>query len=719
MKKHLEKLEQARHHDPFEFLGAHPDGKGGTIVRAFLPEATEAVLVVKGKDIPMARRSNTPLFEAPLKAKGEYMIRARYQGGEQTFQDPYSFPPVLTEFDLHLIAEGTHYRKYEKLGAHPLKIRKADGVHFSVWAPNAEGVSVVGDFNQWDGRRHQMRIRGSSGVWEIFIPGVAEGAMYKYELRTRVGVMLKADPYGFYSQIRPETASIVWGMDKYEWSDSGWMEQREKRPWLSEPISIYEAHLGSWMRGGQAETLTYRELAHNIVEYVTRMGYTHIELLPVQEHPFDGSWGYQVLGYFSVTSRFGTPEDFMYFMDHCHQNGIGVILDWVPAHFPKDAHGLAHFDGTFLYEHEHEFMREHKDWGTLIFNYGRNEVASFLLNSALFWLEMYHIDGLRVDAVASMLYLDYSREDGQWIPNKYGGNENLEAITFIKRFNELCHERHPGVLTIAEESTAWPMVSRPTYAGGLGFSLKWNMGWMHDTLEYFAQDPIHRKYHHHNLSFGLIYAFHENFILVFSHDEVVHGKRSMLDKMPGDLWQKFANLRLLYGFMYAHPGKKLMFMGSEFGQWVEWNHSTSLDWHLLDYEPHEKLQLFVRDLNILLKKEPSLHEVDFSHEGFEWIDHSDADTGVISFIRKAKDPSDYLVIALNLTPVPRHGYRIGVPEHTVYREILNSDSSLYGGSNMGNGGLAAADSTPYNQFDSSVSLTLPPLSTLVLKPFRD
>ncbi|MFC1549361.1 1,4-alpha-glucan branching protein GlgB [Nitrospirota bacterium] len=718
-KQHLKKLNMAKHHDPFEFLGQHPDGKGGTVIRAFLPEAIEARLVVKGREYPMARRSKTPLFEGSLKAEGAYRIRAIYEGGEQTFHDPYSFPPVLTDFDLHLIAEGTHYRKYEKLGAHLTRINKVDGVHFSVWAPNAEGVSVVGDFNNWDGRRNQMRLRGSTGVWEIFIPEVAEGAMYKFELRTSTGVMLKTDPYGFYAEIRPETASIVWSMDKYQWSDSGWMEQRDKRDWLSEPISIYEAHLGSWMRGGQGETLSYRELAHNMVEYVTRMGYTHIQLLPVQEHPYDGSWGYQVLGYFAVTSRFGTPEDFMYFVDHCHENGIGVLLDWVPAHFPKDAHGLAHFDGTFLYEHEHEFMREHQDWGTLIFNYGRNEVASFLLNSALFWLDMYHIDGLRVDAVASMLYLDYSREDGQWIPNKYGGNENLEAITFIKRFNELCHEKHPGVLTIAEESTAWPMVSRPTYSGGLGFSLKWNMGWMHDTLEYFGQDPVHRKYHHHSLSFGLIYAFHENFILVLSHDEVVHGKGSMLDRMPGDLWQKFANLRLLYGFMYAHPGKKLMFMGCEFGQWIEWDHSKSLDWHLLDYEHHEKLQLFVRDLNLLIKREPSLHEADFTPEGFEWIDHSDAETGVISFIRRAKDPSDYLVFALNMTPVPRHGYRVGVPEQTVYKEIFNSDSSLYGGSNMGNGGLAVADAAAYNQFGSSLNLTLPPLAILVLKPVRE
>jgi len=717
-KKHLDLLGKGTHHDPFEFLGAHPDGHGNTIVRVYLPEAIDARLIANNKQFPMARRGKSVLFEGKLKSGSAYKVRAIYEAGEQTFHDPYSFPPVLTDFDLHLITEGTHYKKYEKLGAHLCRNNRISGVHFTVWAPNAKGVSVVGDFNHWDGRRHQMRIRGSTGVWEIFIPGISEGDLYKFELRTQAGVLLKTDPYGFYAELRPNTASVVWNLDKYKWSDNNWMKQRAKRDWLSEPISIYEAHLGSWMRGSEGEVIGYRDLAHNLVEYATRMGYSHIELLPVQEHPFDGSWGYQVLGYFAVTSRFGTPEDFMYFVDHCHASGIGVILDWVPAHFPKDAHGLAHFDGTFLYEHEHEFMREHQDWGTNIFNYGRTEVASFLLNSALFWLDMYHIDGIRVDAVASMIYLDYSRKDGKWIPNKYGGNENLEAIAFVKRFNELCHEQHPGVLTIAEESTAWPMVSRPTYAGGLGFSLKWNMGWMHDTLLYFSHEPIHRKYHHHNLSFGLIYAFHENFILVLSHDEVVHGKRSLLDKMPGDIWQKFANLRLLYGFMYSHPGKKLLFMGCEFGQWTEWQHSRSLDWHLLDYEPHEKLQLFVRDLNMLYRKEPSMHEVDFSQEGFEWIDHSDADTGVISFIRMARDTTDYIVFVLNLTPVPRQGYRVGVPELDVYKEILNSDSEIYGGSNMGNAGFVSSEGIAFNQYGTSVALTLPPLSVLALKPLR-
>ena len=709
------------HHDPFQFLGAHPTPKGGsTTIRAYLPMAKAVTVLTGAKATPMKRADRRGLFTASVRgavAPG-YSFRIEYLDGViEEVMDPYSFPPVLSEFDLYLMGEGTHYRKYEKLGAHAIALEGVEGVSFAVWAPNAKGASVVGDFNLWDGRRHQMRQRGG-GIWELFIPGLGVGRMYKYELRTEMGVLTKTDPYGLYAEVRPGTASIVWDLDGYEWGDAQWMNERRERDWLGSPIAAYEVHLGSWARQPGGGFMNYRDLAHMLVEYVARMGYTHIELMPLLEHPLDASWGYQTVGYFAVTSRFGTPEDFMYFVDHCHEHGIGVIMDWVPAHFPKDAHGLACFDGSFLYEHSHPFQREHRDWGTHIFNYGRTEVASFLLNSALFWLHRYHIDGLRVDAVASMIYLDYSREEGQWIPNRYGGNENLEAIAFVKRFNELCHSEHPGVLTIAEESTAWPMVSRPTYAGGLGFSLKWNMGWMHDTLLYFSHEPIHRKYHHYSLSFGLVYAFHENFMLVFSHDEVVHGKRAMLDKMPGDLWQKFANMRLLFAFMYAHPGKKLMFMGAEIGQWAEWNFDWQLDWHLLEYEPHQKLQSFLQDLNHLIKREPALYERDFEPAGFEWIDFQDADASVVSFIRRAKDREDFLVVVMNATPVVREGYRVGVPRGGMYREIMNSDSEAYWGSNVGNAGLVMADPVAYNLHQHSLNLTLPPLGLLIFKPER-
>jgi|Deesub1362A_J573_1020465.scaffolds.fasta_scaffold00077_54 1,4-alpha-glucan branching enzyme len=718
-KEHMNRILMARHHNPFEFLGLHKT-EGGIVIRAFLPEAEEAWVIKGEKTIKMQKLKTEGFFKALFKKETEafpYQLKVKdYSGNIRIFHDPYSFPPVLTDFDLHLMGEGTHYKKYEKLGAHVMEVNGVKGVHFAVWAPNAKGVSVIGNFNGWDGRRHPMRIRGGSGIWELFIPDIGEGELYKFEIKSEKDVFIKSDPYGFYAEMRPKTASIVWDINKYQWGDKDWMENRKKKNWLKSPVAIYEVHLGSWMRNKDNSFLSYRELAHKLVDYVKKMGYTHIELLPIMEHPLDASWGYQTLGYFAVTSRFGTPEDFMYFVDHCHKNGIGVIVDWTPAHFPKDAHGLCFFDGTFLYEHEHPLKREHRDWGTHIFNYGRNEVANFLLTSALFWLEKYHIDGLRVDAVASMLYLDYSRAPGEWIPNIYGGNENLEAIAFLKRLNELCHQYHPGVLTIAEESTAWPMVSRPTYVGGLGFSLKWNMGWMHDTLLYFSKDPIHRKYHQNNLTFSLIYAFNENFILVLSHDEVVHGKRSLLDKMPGDLWQKFANLRLLYGYMYGHPGKKMLFMGGEFGQWWEWNFDSSLDWHLLQYEPHEKLQKYVQDLNKLYTSEPALFEVDFEPAGFEWIDFSDSDSSVISFIRKAENPEDFLVFVFNFTPVPRYNYRIGVPKNTTYKEIMNSDSEIYWGSNVGNAGWVTAEEIPFSHWPYSLSLTLPPLGMLVLKP---
>ena len=627
---------------------------------------------------------------------------------------------VLTEFDLHLIGEGSHYKKYEKLGSHVREIEGTRGVHFAVWAPNAEAVSVIGDFNGWDNRAHPMHGLGDSGIWEIFVPGLGEGALYKFEIRSRFKgyVTQKADPFGFYFEVRPKSASIVYDIEGFGWNDSHWMAKRKERNWLESPVAIYEVHLGSWMRmaGRNNGWLSYREFADRLIPYVKEMGYTHIELLPVTEHPLDASWGYQTLGYFAPTSRFGTPKDFMYFIDLCHQQGIGVVLDWVPAHFPTDGHGLGFFDGTCLYEHEDPKKGFHPDWGTKIFNYSRNEIRSFLISNAMFWFEKYHLDGLRVDAVASMLYLDYSRKEGEWVPNIYGGRENLEAIDFLKKFNEVSHQYHPGILTVAEESTAWPNVSRPTYIGGLGFSMKWNMGWMNDTLEYFSKDPVHRKYHHNSLTFSLLYAFTENFILPLSHDEVVHGKRSLLNKMPGDMWQKFANLRTLYGFMYGHPGKKLLFMGGEFGQWDEWNVDKSLDWHLLEHGPHKGLQRFVRDLNGIYRSEPSLYEIDFDYKGFEWVDFHDVEGSIISFLRRAKSHDDFTVFVYNFTPVPRQGYRVGVPRSGLYREILNSDSSLYWGSNMGNAGGVHAENAPFQHRPYSITFILPPLSMLMFKP---
>jgi 1,4-alpha-glucan branching enzyme len=719
LESNILKLLKCSLHNPFALLGAHPQGEDETLIRVFLPKTSEAWVNIKDKSIPMEKQGPYGFFEAVVQRDSDlqYMIAAQDEFGHKwSFHDPYTFGPQLSDFDLHLIGEGTHYEKYRRLGAHLHSVDAVEGVLFALWAPNAKAASVTGDFNHWDGRSHLMRSRGASGVWELFVPGLAQGDVYKYQIHTSEGTVDKADPFGFYAELRPQTASLVWDIDSYEWADSEWMDSRKERNWLSEAVAIYEVHLGSWLRGEDDTFLNYRELAHKLVDYVKELGFTHIEVLPIQEHPLDASWGYQVLGYFSVSSRFGTPEDFKYFVDYCHQNDVGVIMDWVPAHFPKDGHGLAFFDGTHLYEHDHPFMRDHQDWGTNIFNYGRKEVANFLLNSALFWLAEYHIDGLRVDAVASMLYLDYSREDGQWIPNKFGGNESLEAIEFLKKFNELCHEKFPGVLTIAEESTAWPMVSRPTYMGGLGFSLKWNMGWMHDVLEYFSMDPIHRKYHHHNLSFGLVYAFQENFVLVLSHDEVVHGKRSLLDKMPGDMWQKFANLRLLLGYMSAHPGKTMLFMGGEIGQWNEWNFEASLSWDLLEHEQHSKLKTFMGDINKLVASEPALHELDFQPEGFEWINFNDSDNCVVSFIRKGKDKDDFLVMVFNFTPVPRVGYRVGVPRLGAYKEILNSDSDAYWGSNVGNSGRLEAQELTWNGRPYSLNLTAPPLGMLILKP---
>jgi len=721
----------AYHGAPFDVLGQHAVTTAGgpaVAIRAFQPQAA-SVSVRRGQVLhPMQADETTPgFFEAVFPDETEfspYQLQITLPDGTSYVQeDPYRFGPVLSEFDLYLFAEGKHYELYEKLGAHLIEHEGARGVVFAVWAPNAQRVSVVGTFNQWDGRRLPMRPRGATGVWELFVPGLAQGDLYKYEIKSRFAglLTLKSDPYGFAMELRPGTASIVWDLNRYEWRDQAWVQARPQRQALDAPMAIYEVHLGSWQRVGPDGNrwLTYRELADKLVPYAVDLGYTHLELLPIAEHPFDGSWGYQVLGYFAPTARFGTPDDFRYFVDTAHQAGLGVILDWVPAHFPKDAAGLAFFDGTHLYEHADPRRGEHQDWGTLIFNFGRNEVSAFLLTNALFWLDKYHIDGLRVDAVASMLYLDYSREPGEWLPNEFGGRENLEAVRFLKSFNELVYLKFPGVLTIAEESTSWPMVSRPTYLGGLGFSLKWNMGWMHDMLDFMSKDPIYRRYHHNSLTFSLVYAFSENFVLPFSHDEVVHLKGSMLGKMPGDEWRRFANLRALYGYMYAHPGKKLLFMGGEFGQYHEWNFETGLDWNLLDYPVHRKLQHFVRDLNHLYVAESALHEVDFSWEGFQWIDLHDVDQSAVSFLRRAKaeDPAaaEFMVVAANFTPVPREGYRVGVPSPGFYRELLNSDAEAYGGSNMGNKGGLPADAIPWQGQPYSILITLPPLAVVYFK----
>ncbi|MGX2039925.1 1,4-alpha-glucan branching protein GlgB [Methylocaldum sp. MU1018] len=710
----LQRIILARHHDPFAVLGRHRTEEGD-VIRAIIPQAETVKIGKQGPD--MQRIPGTDLFECHLDhgvVPEHYRLFWTDKSGQpESHIDPYTFPPQLADFDLYLFGEGKHWHIYRVLGAHPHTVDGIEGTLFATWAPNAERISVVGDFNDWDGRRHPMRVRGSSGVWELFIPELEPGTLYKFEIRNRQQgtILLKTDPYGRQFERRPNTASLVVSDRAYAWNDDDWMEARKSRDWLHQPMSVYEVHLGSWRHGAEGEFLDYRELAEQLVAYVKEQGFSHIELLPITEHPFDGSWGYQTTGYFAPTSRFGTPEDFRYFVDHCHQNGIGVFLDWVPAHFPKDAHGLAYFDGTPLYEHEDPRLGEHRDWGTLIYNYGRNEVRNFLIGSALFWLEEFHLDGLRVDAVASMLYLDYSREPGDWIPNKYGGNENLEAIAFLRDLNTVTHQQFPGTLIMAEESTAWPQVTRPTWTGGLGFSMKWNMGWMHDTLVYMSKDPIHRHYHHDQLTFGLLYAFTENFILPFSHDEVVHGKGSMLQKMPGDEWQRFANLRLLYTFMFTYPGKKLLFMGCEFGQGTEWNFSKTLDWYVLEYPNHSGLKRLVGDLNRLYRENPALHMFDFDHKGFEWIDCHDAPQSILSYLRRSSD--EFAIMVFNFTPVPRPNYRIGVPEPGVYREIFNSDSRHYSGSNVGND-TVAAEAKEWMGRPYSISLTLPPLAGIVL-----
>jgi 1,4-alpha-glucan branching enzyme len=713
--------------DPFAVLGRHEvtvDRRAAVVLRTMQPAASAVELITPNAVTPMPRRHPAGLFEARVPLTGNvadfaYHFRVHDGSSVREVVDPYQYGQVLSDYDLHLFAEGTHHRVWDKLGSHVMTIGDVTGVHFAVWAPNAQRVSVIGDFNRWDGRVHPMRKLVPSGVWELFIPELKPGAPYKYEVRTHGGHLLeKADPYARSFEVPPRSASVIWEDGGYEWGDADWIRDRSTAgSWHDRPMSTYEVHLGSWRRVPTEghRYLTYREMAETLVPYVRDMGYTHIELLPVMEHPFSPSWGYQVLGFFAPTSRFGTPDDFRAFVDACHRHGLGLILDWVPGHFPKDRHGLAEFDGTALYEHADPRKGEHRDWGTLIFNYGRNEVRSFLLSSALYWLEEFHVDGLRVDAVASMLYLDYSRPHGEWIPNQYGGRENLEAVSFLQQMNTVTHGRVPGTITIAEESTAWPAVSRPTYVGGLGFTFKWNMGWMHDILEYIEQDPVHRRWHHEKITFSMLYSFTENFVLPFSHDEVVHGKRSMLDKMPGDLWQKFATLRTLYGYMYGHPGKKLMFMGCEFGQWREWNSEESLDWHLTDDPLHAGLRRWVQDLNRVYQQERSLHEVDFEHSGFAWIDCHDNENSVVSLIRRARDPRDFTVIVVNFTPVPRPGYRFGVPEAGWYREVLNSDAALYGGSNAGNSGGVNAEPLPDHGFEQSISLTVPPLGFVLLK----
>ncbi len=719
----LEALATAQFSDPFSVLGPHIEN-GRLVIRAHVP-AAERIEVVRedGPVVEMTRRHPGGIFEARLDDVDHvvaYRLRVTYPGGHTVeIEDPYRFGRVISDYDLYLFGEGKHTRIYDKLGAHPIRFGDVEGVHFAVWAPNATRVSVVGDFNGWDGRVYPMRLLATNGVWEIFIPAARRGDRYKFEIRARNGrVILKSDPFGFAFEIPPLSASVVWTPD-YEWRDGEWMRDRAQfGGWFDRPMAIYEVHLGSWARAGHDGNryLTYRDLADTLIPYVKEMGYSHIELLPVMEHPYSGSWGYQVIGFYAPTSRFGPPEGFKAFVDACHSNGIGVILDWVPGHFPKDAHGLAQFDGTALYEHVDPRQGEHRDWGTLIFNYGRNEVRNFLLANALFWLHEYHVDGVRVDAVASMLYLDYSRHEGEWIPNRYGGRENLEAIDFLRQLNTLTHGEAEGSISVAEESTAWPSVSRPAWLGGLGFTYKWNMGWMNDILEYVRKDAVHRRWEHRHLTFSMLYAFTENFILPFSHDEVVHGKGSMFAKIPGDDWQKAATLRALYGFMYAHPGKKLMFMGCEFGQRREWNYDESLDWHLIEEPLHDGIRRYVQDLNRVYAAERALYEIDFEPSGFQWIDCNDAENSVVSLIRRPRDARAFVIAVLNFTPVPREGYRIGVPAGGAYTELVNSDAEAYGGSNVGNGGIIFAEPIASHGHPHSLRLVLPPLSCLLLKP---
>ena len=715
MEKSFDAIAHANHHDPFSLLGPHLIEEQQYII-IYAPAISE-ISLTKNK-FPAIRLDGSDFFicNIPETTEKHYLVnKTDHYNNVYSSYDPYSFDPQLSDYDLDLFSAGKHLHIYKILGAHLKTIDGIDGVLFSTWAPSASRVSITGEFNDWDGRRHPMRSRGSSGVWELFIPGLTAELLYKFEIRngTSGELLSKSDPYAQQLELRPRTASVIKKETVYDWHDQNWMQNREKHDWLYEPLSIYECHLGSWRRDENGEFLNYRELAHQLVDYLKETGFTHIELLPITEHPLDASWGYQTTGYFAPTRRFGDADDFRYLVNYFHQHNIGVLLDWVPAHFPKDAHGLANFDGSALYEHEDPRRGEHRDWGTLIYNYGRNEVKNFLIASAIFWLEEFHIDGLRVDAVASMLYLDYSREEGDWIPNQHGGNENIEAIEFMRELNTVTHANFPGSMIMAEESTAWPQVTRPVNVGGLGFSMKWNMGWMHDSLNYFQHDPVHRHYHHDQLTFGLLYLFSENFILPFSHDEVVHGKSSMLNKMPGDEWQKFANLRLLYTYMFTYPGKKLLFMGCEFAQGDEWNHDQALDWYVLQYPHHAGIKNLVTDLNKLYIQQAALHKYDFDPVGFNWIDCHDTDQSVLSYLRKTEHES--IIVILNFTPVIRNNYRVGVPQAGNYKIIFNSDSSYYAGSNAGSHSEIMADNISWMGYPASINLSLPPLAGLIIK----
>ena len=719
LKEQINAVATGKHSNPFALLGIHLSGSQ-RVVRTFQPQAETVTLIdAEGEELALMERVHPDGFFTSLMPprKRRYRFRIRTGSGHQyDIEDPYRFPVSLGEMDLYLLGEGSHQNIFSTMGAHNLSLQGVSGTRFSVWAPNASRVSVIGDFNDWDGRRHVMRAHPANGIWEIFVPGAESGTKYKFELVDKDGKLLplKSDPFAHYYEPPPGNASIVY-RSNHNWRDDAWMAKRGAEPSLDVPVSIYEVHLGSWMRRPEESdrSLTYRELADELVSYLCEMQFTHVEFLPVSEHPFDGSWGYQPIGMYAPTQRFGEPDDFRYLVDQCHREGIGVIVDWVPAHFPGDEHGLWRFDGTALFEHEDPRKGTHADWGTLIYNYGRREVINYLIGSALYWIDEFHIDGLRVDAVASMLYLDYSREADEWVPNELGGNENLEAVDFLRKLNEVVHAH--GATTFAEESTAWPGVSRPTYSGGLGFTYKWNMGWMNDTLAYMHEEPVHRKHHHDKMTFGLVYAFNENFVLPLSHDEVVHGKGSLVSKMPGDDWQQFANLRAYFGSMFCHPGKKLLFMGAELAQRREWDHDHSLDWHLLEYPSHNGVQKLVRDLNKLYRETPALYQLDFSQSGFEWIDWEDRDSSVFSWLRRDRN-GNIVVCVTNFTPVIRYDYRIGVPIGGDYTEVINTDSAEYGGSNMGNAGGTAAENLSSNGRPYSLKLTLPPLTTLILRP---
>ncbi len=702
--------------DPHGVLGAHAAEKGGTRITTYKPNARAVRLVIDGKETAKLERVHpSGVFETVVDGTvRDYELEVIYEDGSSVERDPYSFLPTLGDMDLHFAGEGSHRRLYRMMGAQVRRHQNVEGVGFAVWAPNARSVRLVGDFNAWDGRRHPMRALGSSGIWELFVPGLSPGTLYKFEILTAQGhLVLKTDPFAYFTEVPPGTASIVHA-SQHRWGDEEWVSQRDSANPYKSPMSVYELHLGSWRRTGEGEPLSYAEIGPLLAGYCTEMGFTHVQLMPVAEHPYGGSWGYQVSHYFAPTARYGTPDEFRGLVDTLHQAGIGIIVDWVPAHFPKDSWGLARFDGTALYEHDDPRKGEHPDWGTLVFNFGRNEVRNFLISSALYWIEEFHLDGLRVDAVASMIYLDYSREEGEWVPNEHGGRENLEAVDFLKQFNSTVYDEHPGIATVAEESTAWPGVSRPVHLGGLGFGFKWNMGWMHDTLEFFARDPIYRSHHHNELTFSFVYAWGENYVLPLSHDEVVHGKRSLLGRMPGDGWQRLANLRSLLGYMWAHPGKQLLFMGGEIAQESEWNHEQSIDWHLLADAGHAGVQRLVADLNRVYLEVPALWQQDFSSDGFRWIDANDAENNVLSFLRRSDDDEQQLACICNLTPVVRSEYRIGLPTMGTWRELLNSDAKAYGGSGVSNGGSVEAGATPWHGLDYSAVVTLPPLGVLWL-----